>query len=309
MECTPPYQQKICGSNEVTSYKSSAKETMEFTCSEYRDMAMSTGASGGQAPCILPASNIDVRNVVGPNQVRTSDSRFVDVDILAALSIEVSRADEAPECKGRGKREIPEKTRRPAASSGTIPAWRKSASDTAGDYSPSTKANWVRFPVRPLPDSHMWGSCRKMPGLLGDLPLLPPLHSGAAHTSSSSALKTPMLRSGQISSLAHTHSRSNMSGSAGSGHNVLGTGQPYVLVYLFTTIFFLSCACLEASNLQLFLNGDARVCLDPLEVAGNPHEHGRCTTRAVYQVEGHDADHSVQAIIFRNHHSSAIVAL
>ncbi|KAJ8871794.1 hypothetical protein PR048_028134 [Dryococelus australis] len=47
-------------------------------------------------------------------------------EILAAPNIVVLKADEgecgaAPECEGRGKREIPEKTRRPAASSGTIP--------------------------------------------------------------------------------------------------------------------------------------------------------------------------------------------
>ncbi|KAJ8874353.1 hypothetical protein PR048_025201 [Dryococelus australis] len=35
-----------------------AKEATEFTCSEYWDMPMAMGASGGQAPCMLHASNM-----------------------------------------------------------------------------------------------------------------------------------------------------------------------------------------------------------------------------------------------------------
>ncbi|KAJ8888040.1 hypothetical protein PR048_007525 [Dryococelus australis] len=53
----------------------------------------------------------------------------VSEEIRTALNIDVMRADEgdlgeygaAPELKGGGKREIPEKTRRPTASSGRIP--------------------------------------------------------------------------------------------------------------------------------------------------------------------------------------------
>ncbi|KAJ8871316.1 hypothetical protein PR048_027633 [Dryococelus australis] len=43
--------------------------------------------------------------------------------IWEALNIKVKRGEygSAPECRGGGKREIPEKTRRPAGSSGTIP--------------------------------------------------------------------------------------------------------------------------------------------------------------------------------------------
>ncbi|KAJ8885640.1 hypothetical protein PR048_011838 [Dryococelus australis] len=36
---------------------SSAKGAMDFTCSEYQDMAMAMGASGGQVPCMLHSSN------------------------------------------------------------------------------------------------------------------------------------------------------------------------------------------------------------------------------------------------------------
>ncbi|KAJ8890456.1 hypothetical protein PR048_009965 [Dryococelus australis] len=42
-------------------------------------------------------------------------------EIWTALNIEDMKTDEGEECKGGGKREIPEKTRGPAASSGTIP--------------------------------------------------------------------------------------------------------------------------------------------------------------------------------------------
>ncbi|KAJ8867382.1 hypothetical protein PR048_031183 [Dryococelus australis] len=37
---------------------SSVEETTEFTCSEYWDKAMAVGAPGGQAPCMLHASNV-----------------------------------------------------------------------------------------------------------------------------------------------------------------------------------------------------------------------------------------------------------
>ncbi|KAJ8867953.1 hypothetical protein PR048_031762 [Dryococelus australis] len=67
----------------------------------------------------------------------------------------------APERRGRGKREIPEKTRRPTASYGTIPTCEKS-----GDPN-SERDNRAR-------------RCRWSAGFLKDLRFLPHLHSVAA---------------------------------------------------------------------------------------------------------------------------------
>ncbi|KAJ8878816.1 hypothetical protein PR048_019402 [Dryococelus australis] len=74
--------------------------------------------------------------------------------------------------KWRGKREVPEKTSRPAASSGTIPTCenlvtRPGIEPEAAvvwwlDYSPPTPANRFRFPTGSLPDFRMWESCQTM---------------------------------------------------------------------------------------------------------------------------------------------------
>ncbi|KAJ8880930.1 hypothetical protein PR048_017403 [Dryococelus australis] len=87
--------------------------------------------------------------------------------------------------KGRGKREIPEKTRRPAALSGTIPACENPGVTRPGiepDLAPASKANRAPFPAKSLPDLRMWESCRTTPLVggfsqaspvsLGRLPLL-----------------------------------------------------------------------------------------------------------------------------------------
>ncbi|KAJ8866573.1 hypothetical protein PR048_032432 [Dryococelus australis] len=73
--------------------------------------------------------------------------------------------------------------------------------------SPPTKANRDQSPAG-SPDFRKWESCRTMPLIggvfFGDLPFLPPLHSGATPYSlqtPSSALKTTLLRAAQISSL------------------------------------------------------------------------------------------------------------
>ncbi|KAJ8895985.1 hypothetical protein PR048_001326 [Dryococelus australis] len=70
--------------------------------------------------------------------------------------------------------------------------------------SPSTKANRAQSPAGP-PDFRKWESCRTMPLVGGSSRgFHPPLHSGAAPyslQSPSSALKTPLLRATQISSL------------------------------------------------------------------------------------------------------------
>ncbi|KAJ8882025.1 hypothetical protein PR048_018513 [Dryococelus australis] len=73
--------------------------------------------------------------------IRTVGAKIVAVidsseqDMCAALNIGVLRADEGEASgagmKRRGKREIPEKIRRPAVLSGTIPNMRKRGSDTA----------------------------------------------------------------------------------------------------------------------------------------------------------------------------------
>ncbi|KAJ8870843.1 hypothetical protein PR048_027144 [Dryococelus australis] len=65
-------------------------------------------------------------NVTADNQFTVDIGIFVSEEIWAAFNIEVSRSDKgecgaAPECKGRGNRKPPVKTRRPALSSGTIP--------------------------------------------------------------------------------------------------------------------------------------------------------------------------------------------
>ncbi|KAJ8880017.1 hypothetical protein PR048_020639 [Dryococelus australis] len=73
--------------------------------------------------------------------------------------------------------------------------------------SPPTKVNRAQSPAASQ-DFRKWESCQKVPwsaGFLGDLPLPPPLHSGAAPYSLqplSSVLKTALLRDSQISSLA-----------------------------------------------------------------------------------------------------------
>ncbi|KAJ8880787.1 hypothetical protein PR048_017258 [Dryococelus australis] len=72
--------------------------------------------------------------------------------------------------------------------------------------SPPTNANWAQYPAGPQ-DFRKWESCRTMPlvsGFSRNLPLPPPLHSGAALYSlqpPSSALKTSLLRVAQISLL------------------------------------------------------------------------------------------------------------
>ncbi|KAJ8890854.1 hypothetical protein PR048_010363 [Dryococelus australis] len=105
--------------------------------------------------------------------------------------------------------EIPEKTLRPAASSGTNPTrgnqvtrpgiepglhWWEASMPTAQQPA-APKANRVSFPAGVLPDSRTWKSYRTMSlvgSFLGDLPFPPPLHSGAITylISSSSTLKT-----------------------------------------------------------------------------------------------------------------------
>ncbi|KAJ8894339.1 hypothetical protein PR048_006965 [Dryococelus australis] len=112
---------------------------------------------------------------------------------------------------GWGKREIPEKIRRPAASSSTVPTcgnpgatppgiepgssprWSAVAERLA--CSPPTKANRVQSPAGSLPDFRTWESFRTMP-LVGGV------FSGiSVPQSPSSALKTSLLRAAQISSL------------------------------------------------------------------------------------------------------------
>ncbi|KAJ8868749.1 hypothetical protein PR048_030289 [Dryococelus australis] len=70
---------------------------------------------------------------------------------------------------------------------------------------PPTSANRVRFLAGPLPDFRLWESCRTVPlvgGFFsGDLPFPSSLHSDASPSSSSSTLKTSMLRDVQLSPL------------------------------------------------------------------------------------------------------------
>ncbi|KAJ8895022.1 hypothetical protein PR048_000331 [Dryococelus australis] len=82
-------------------------------------------------PCAIQGATVAERLACAPptRVIRDQSSAGVSEEIWAALNIEVFRADEgdrseneaAPELRGRGKQEIPEKTRRPTASSGTIP--------------------------------------------------------------------------------------------------------------------------------------------------------------------------------------------
>ncbi|KAJ8877710.1 hypothetical protein PR048_022165 [Dryococelus australis] len=130
----------------------------------------------------------------------------VNQEILGAFNIEVLRAGEggARGVRSGGKREIPEKIRRPAASSGTIPT-----SENPGATSPGIElcspgayaANIVRGaalagrlhcspPTKGEPGhSRIFASgkrvrrCHCSAGFLGDLPFLPPLHSGTAQFS------------------------------------------------------------------------------------------------------------------------------
>ncbi|KAJ8882624.1 hypothetical protein PR048_014436 [Dryococelus australis] len=63
---------------------------------------------------------------------------------------------------GRGKREIPEKTHRPATSSGTIPTIPAPGVERLTCL-PPTKANRVQSLVGSLQDFRKWESCRTMP--------------------------------------------------------------------------------------------------------------------------------------------------
>ncbi|KAJ8893451.1 hypothetical protein PR048_006049 [Dryococelus australis] len=81
-------------------------------------------------------------------------------------------------------------------------------------FSPPTQSKRVQSPAGSLPDLRMWESCQTMPlaggFFFGDLPFLPPFHSGAAPyspQSPSSALKTSLLSATKISSLTHSLSR------------------------------------------------------------------------------------------------------
>ncbi|KAJ8870892.1 hypothetical protein PR048_027193 [Dryococelus australis] len=73
----------------------------------------------------------------------------------------------AREYKDGRKRDIPEKTRRLAASYGTIFTCEYLEADPAGnrtcfalEYSTVTKANRVRLLAGPMPHYRMWESCR-----------------------------------------------------------------------------------------------------------------------------------------------------
>ncbi|KAJ8877995.1 hypothetical protein PR048_022458 [Dryococelus australis] len=84
-------------------------------------------------------------------------SECVSEDIWTALNIEVLRADEAwsvAGMKGPGKRKIPEKTRRPTASSGAIPRMRKSGVTRPGIESGSPWWEASRLTAEP-PWPHM----------------------------------------------------------------------------------------------------------------------------------------------------------
>ncbi|KAJ8865940.1 hypothetical protein PR048_033463 [Dryococelus australis] len=70
--------------------------------------------------CIVATRNVTPGSTINEHVSRSARSDRERRD-RAALNIEVLRADEGEVSKGEGKLEIPEKTRRPAASSGTIP--------------------------------------------------------------------------------------------------------------------------------------------------------------------------------------------
>ncbi|KAJ8866598.1 hypothetical protein PR048_032458 [Dryococelus australis] len=126
--------------------------------------------------------------------------------------------------QGAGKRETPEKTRRPTATSGTIPTcenpvarpgsepgtpwWEASAARAQRlACSPPAKVNRGSIPGRVAPNFRKFGivpddaACRR--GFLGYLPFPPSLRSGAAPyvASPPSALKPMMLRAAHIFSL------------------------------------------------------------------------------------------------------------
>ncbi|KAJ8885108.1 hypothetical protein PR048_011304 [Dryococelus australis] len=127
----------------------------------------------------------------------------------------------------RGKRDIPEKSRRPAASSSTIPTCENPGA-TPLEIEPGPHCLEARsLTTKPLQPNDInrcpllvlhvriisiAGRCRWLAGFLGDLPFAPPLHSGTTHThidSPSSALKTSMLRAAQNSPLVSTITCSN----------------------------------------------------------------------------------------------------
>ncbi|KAJ8872704.1 hypothetical protein PR048_026317 [Dryococelus australis] len=97
------------------------------------------------------------------------------------MRVKLGENGAVPECKSGWKRDVPEKTRRPAASSSKIPTCENPRSclgefshdeTTWSGYSPPTWANRIRIPAGSLPDVCMWESCRWSEGLLGDLPFL-----------------------------------------------------------------------------------------------------------------------------------------
>ncbi|KAJ8896780.1 hypothetical protein PR048_002125 [Dryococelus australis] len=142
--------------------------------------------------------------------------------------------------KMRGKREIPEKTRRPAPSSGTIPTCENQGVVRRGiepsspqPFGLSGPLFWGTTPAKQqccdedtvsLLASHQGepgsilgratpasgnrdGRCRWSAGFLGNPPFPPSFHSGAfpySLQSPTSALKTSLLRASQISSLTHS---------------------------------------------------------------------------------------------------------
>ncbi|KAJ8871790.1 hypothetical protein PR048_028130 [Dryococelus australis] len=124
--------------------------------------------------------------------------------------------------KGRGKWKIPEKTRRTAESSATIPTCKNPVTRPGTEpattapgatvaerlaCSPLTKAIRVQSPAGSR-GNHARRS-RWSAGFLWELPFTPPFHSGAAPyspQSPSSALKTSTLRAAQLSPLTHHYS-------------------------------------------------------------------------------------------------------
>ncbi|KAJ8883448.1 hypothetical protein PR048_015291 [Dryococelus australis] len=138
----------------------------------------------------------------------------------------------APECKGGGNGRSPRKPvdqwhcparfphvkirERPRWNKPSSPRWQTSAQPVFANYSPPNKANQVRFPygvaLRIFACGNRAGRCRWLAGFLEDPPFPPPLHSDAApysHHSTSSALKTSLLRTAQISSLTHSNQDKN----------------------------------------------------------------------------------------------------
>ncbi|KAJ8895035.1 hypothetical protein PR048_000359 [Dryococelus australis] len=84
--------------------------------------------------CTLKLTSQRWPSVTGLEIVRAR--QWVSEESWTALNVEVLRADEvwsSAGMRGRGKREIPEKTRRPTALSGTIPTREKFRSNPAGD--------------------------------------------------------------------------------------------------------------------------------------------------------------------------------